>query len=309
MVNDNEIKTKVSPFAMREGEIKVFDGKDGYVSMNQIMQKINLGHINDLHFKIIEYINKYEFLTSRQIYQLLQMENVEIKSQDKLNNKLDQLIKSKILTRYYFVSSEGKGIFRVYCMEKMGKYLLNSREIDCKWQPSDNAKPVDMIKKKLAGNQLLIAYMRKVKSFSNYVLKPQITAKSLAKKFKPTLRIDFNFNQHNYSFVYEVIRRNLGWEQQLIDRMNLWKDFYDNFIIGDSEFSTIPQIVFDCEDMTHMGEVFKVITINRINFAKINFYYTTDLEQNNDSLSSSLYSFVNEDGKFKIRKNEAKILL
>ena len=51
MVNDNEIKTKVSPFAMREGEIKVFDGKDGYVSMNQIMQKINLGHINDLHFK------------------------------------------------------------------------------------------------------------------------------------------------------------------------------------------------------------------------------------------------------------------
>ena len=257
----------------------------------------------------IEYINKYEFLTSRQIYQLLQMENVEIKSQDKLNNKLDQLIKSKILTRYYFVSSEGKGIFRVYCMEKMGKYLLNSREIDCKWQPSDNAKPVDMIKKKLAGNQLLIAYMRKVKSFSNYVLKPQITAKSLAKKFKPTLRIDFNFNQHNYSFVYEVIRRNLGWEQQLIDRMNLWKDFYDNFIIGDSEFSTIPQIVFVCEDMTHMGEVFKVITINRINFDKINFYYTTDLEQNNDSLSSSLYSFVNEDGKFKIRKNEAKILL
>ena len=61
--------------------------------------------------------------------------------------------------------------------------------------------------------------------------------------------------------------------------------------------------------MTHMGEVFKVITINRINFDKINFYYTTDLEQNNDSLSSSLYSFVNEDGKFKIRKNEAKILL
>lgn len=28
MVNDNEIKTTVSPFAMREQEIKVFDGKD-----------------------------------------------------------------------------------------------------------------------------------------------------------------------------------------------------------------------------------------------------------------------------------------
>lgn len=308
MVNDSEIKTKVSPFAMRQGEIKVFDGKDGYVSMNQILQKINLGHINDLHFAILEYVNKFEFLTSRQIFQLLQMNNIEIKSQDKLNNKLDQLIRSKIITRYYFVSNEGKGIFRVYCMEKMGKYLLNSREVDCKWQPSDNAKPVDMIKKKLAGNQLLIAYMRKVKSFSSYVLKPQITAKSLAKKFKPTLRIDFIFNNYNYSFVYEVVRRNIGWEQKLIDRMNLWKDFYNNFVPGDSEFSSIPQMVFVCEDMTHMGEVFKVLTINQINIDKISFYYTTDLEQNKENLSSSLYSFVNEDGKYKIKRNEAAIL-
>ncbi len=28
MVNDNEIKAQVSPFAIREGEIKTFDGKD-----------------------------------------------------------------------------------------------------------------------------------------------------------------------------------------------------------------------------------------------------------------------------------------
>ena len=34
MVEDEQIKTEVSPFAIREGEIKTFDGKDGYVSMN-----------------------------------------------------------------------------------------------------------------------------------------------------------------------------------------------------------------------------------------------------------------------------------
>ncbi len=28
MVNDDEIKAQVSPFAIREGEIKTFDGKD-----------------------------------------------------------------------------------------------------------------------------------------------------------------------------------------------------------------------------------------------------------------------------------------
>ena len=110
MVEDNEIKAVVSPFAVREGEIKTFDGKDGYVSMNQIIHKINIGHINDLHFKILEIVNEFEFITSRQLYQMLQWKNIEIASQDKLNNKLEQLVKSKILTRYYFSSEEGKCI-------------------------------------------------------------------------------------------------------------------------------------------------------------------------------------------------------
>ena len=35
MVEDSQIKAEVSPFAIREGEIKVFDGKDGYVSKNK----------------------------------------------------------------------------------------------------------------------------------------------------------------------------------------------------------------------------------------------------------------------------------
>lgn len=308
MIADNEIKTTVSPFRMREGEIKVFDGKDGYVSMNQIIQKMNLGHLTDIHFRILELINKYEFLTSRQLYQLLEYEKVDIKNQDKLNNKLDQLIRSKILTRYYFTSPEGSGIYRVYCMEKMGKYLLTSREIECKWQPSDNAKPVEMLKKKLAGNQLVIAYMRKVKAFSDFKLKPLITAKTINKQFKPTLSIDLMYNRRNLSFIFDVIRRNEDWEKKLVERMNLWKDFYDNFEPGDSGFSTLPQLVFVCEDERHMAETFKTIVTNKINIQKISFYYTTDLSQNSDNLSKSLYDFIEENGKYKIRNLEAKIL-
>ena len=309
MVSDSEIKTTVSPFRMREGEIKVFDGKDGYVSMNQIIQKMNLGHINDIHFKILDLINKYEFLTSRQIYQILEYQRVDVKSQDKLNNKLDQLIRSKILTRYYFTSPEGSGIYRVYCMEKMGKYLLTSREIECKWQPSDNAKPVEMIKKKLAGNQLVIAYMRKVKAFSDFKLKPQVTAKMLNKQFKPTVQIDLMFNRRLISFVFEVVRRNEDWEKKLVERMNLWKDFYDNFTPGDSGFLSIPQLVFVCEDDRHMAETFKTLVTNNIKIQKINYYYTTDLHQNSDSLSKSIYDFIEENGKYKIRNVEAKVLI
>ena len=96
MIEDNQIEAKVSPFAVKKGEIKVFDGKDGYVSMQQIVNKINLGHINELHFKILEILNEFEFITSRQLCQVLDSKGVEYGNQDKLNNKLEQMIKSKM---------------------------------------------------------------------------------------------------------------------------------------------------------------------------------------------------------------------
>ena len=57
IVEDNQIKAQVSPFAIRKGEIKTFDGQDGYVSMNQVVHKINIGHITDIHFAILYLVN------------------------------------------------------------------------------------------------------------------------------------------------------------------------------------------------------------------------------------------------------------
>ena len=70
----------------------------------------------------------------------------------------------------------------------MGKYLLNSRGVECKWQPTDNTKPVAMIKKRLAGNQIIIAYMLKVKAFDSYVTKPAIKAYKVAGRIFDTIK-------------------------------------------------------------------------------------------------------------------------
>ena len=309
MVEDNQIKAQVSPFAIREGEIKTFDGKDGYVSMNQIVHKINIGHINEIHFEILELVNKFEFITSRQLYQMLEIKGFNPVSQDKLNNKLEQLVKSKILTRYYFNSPEGKGIYRIYCLEKMGKYLLNSKEIECKWQPSDNTKPVAMIKKRLAGNQTLIAYMRKVKAIDSYVVKPAITAKSLGKVFKATGgSVKLTKNKKSIQFVFEAVRRESEWEKKLIDKMKLYIDFYENFVPGDSGFSGVPQLIIIAEDEKHMKEIFKQIVINKIEIPKIKLLFTTDLRQNEETLSNTLVQYVLVDGKYKEENGERKLL-
>lgn len=311
MVNDNEIKATVSPFAIREGEIKVFDGKDGYVSMNQIVHKINIGHINDIHFQILDLVNEFEFITSRQLFQLLEWKGVDVKSQDKLNNKLEQLVKSKILTRYYFNSEDGKGIYRIYCMEKMGKYLLTSREKECKWQPSDNAKPVPMIKKRLAGNQTIIAYLRKVKAFDSYVPKPSLTAKVSGKTFKATGgSIKLTKSSKSIDFVFEVIRREDDWQKKLVDKMRLFKDFYDNFVPGDSGFHNLPQLIIICEDDKHIAETFKQIVMNKLEIDKIKLYFTTDLRQNEESLDKTLVGFKIDEksGKYKMESVQVKLL-
>lgn len=311
MVEDNEIKTKISPFAIREGEIKTFDGKDGYVSMNQIVHKINIGHISDIHFAVLELVNEFEFMTSRQMLQMLEIKGIDAKSQEKLNNKLEQLIKSKILTRYYFTSEEGKGIYRVYCLEKMGKYLLNSNGIECKWQPSDNTKPVAMIKKRLAGNQVIIAYLRKVKAFDSYVAKPSINAKISAKIFKATGgNVKLSKNGKSISFIFEVIRRESEWEKKLVEKMRLYKEFYENFVPSDSGYSSMPQLIIVCEDDKHTAETFKEIIKNNLEISQIKLYFTTDLKQNNESLENSLSAFVldPETNKYKIENVEIKLL-
>ena len=309
MIEDNQIKAQVSPFAIREGEIKVFDGKDGYVSMNQIIHKINIGQINEVHFAIMELVNEFEFITSRQLLQMLEIKNIEVKSQEKLNNKLEQLVKSKILTRYYFNSDEGKGVYRIYCLDKMGKYLLTSKEVECKWQPSDNIKPVAMIKKRLAGNQVLIAYLRKVKAFDSYVVKPSLTAKMAGKIFKATGgSVKLTKNSKSIQFIFEVIRREEEWKKKLTDKMRLYKDFYDNYVTGDSGFSGIPQLIIVCEDEKHMAEVFKEIVTNQLEISKIKLYFTTDLRQNEKTLENALVEFKLIDGKYKMVNVELKLL-
>ena len=311
MVEDNQIEAKNSPFAIREGEVKTFDGKDGYVSMNQIVHKINIGHINELHFAIIEIVNEFEFITSRQLCQILDWKGIDYKSQDKLNNKLDQLIKSKILTRYYFSSEEGKGIYRIYCLEKMGKYLLNSRGIECKWQPTDNTKPVAMIKKRLAGNQTILAYLRKVKAFDTYIVKPTITAKTLGKAFKATGgSVKLTKNNKSIIFVFEVVRREDDWEKKLIDKMRLYQDFYANFLPGDSGFSAMPQLIFICEDEKHTAQTFKTIVTNQLEITQIKLYFSTDLRQNNETLAKTLVEFKLDEqtNKYKVEDVELKLL-
>ena len=170
MVNDKEVKTVVSPFAVRENEVKVFDGKEGFASINQVVFKMDMGYINESHIKALEVVNEFGFITSRQCTQILDLRGKlndieEDKKQTRVAKWLEDLTKSKVISRYYFQSTAGKSSYRAYAMDKIATYILKQRNIATAWQPTDNTKPAYSVKRKLAGNQVIIAYMQKVAAF------------------------------------------------------------------------------------------------------------------------------------------------
>ena len=250
-------------------------------------------------------------MTSRQIFQMLKIENVDIDTQDRVNTKLEQMVKLKMLTRYYFESEEGQGIFRIYCMEKMGKYLLNSKEVECKWQPTDNTKPIEMFKKRLAGNQVIIAYLEKVGLAKGYTPKPTLNAKMMGKKFKVTGGcVKLQRDKKELDFLFEVVRREEDWQNKLVDKMRLYQDFYDNFVPMDGGFTQKPLIIFVCEDDKHMAETFKTIVMNKVEIKDMPLYFTTDLKQISEKLGKTLVKFVldKQTKKYKIENPDIAML-
>ena len=90
--------------------------------------------------------------------------------------------------------------------------------------------------------------------------------------------------------------------------MRLYKDFYENFIVGDSGFSSMPQLILVCEDERHMAESFKEIVTNQVEIPQIKLYFTTDLRQNEESLENTLVEFKLVNGKYKMENVELKLL-
>ena len=112
------------------------------------------------------------------------------------------------------------------------------------------------------------------------------------------------------NLLFECVRRELDWQNKFVERMRLYKEFYDNFVRMDSGFDTMPQLIFVCEDDKHMAEVFVEVVKNRLELDKIKLYFTTDLKQNSGALNKSLVEFVKDEttGKFKANNIDIKFL-
>ena len=297
MVNDKEVKTVVSPFAVRENEIKVFDGKEGFASINQVVFKMDMGYINEYHIKVLEVVNEFGFITSRQVTQILELRGKlndieEEKRQNKVAKWLEDLTKSKVIARYFFQSEAGKSSYRAYAMDKIATYILKQRNIPTTWQPTDNTKPAYAVKRKLAGNQIIIAYMQKVAAYSSSTPNVLLYSKKYNVKFKPTGgMVTLKNGTDEENFVFEVGRRNEDWQNMFAEKVQLYSDFYENFTRNDAGFYEKPQLVIVGEDIQHIAEIFRIIKKVGIVLKDDEIYFTTELKHLENDLVNSINVF------------------
>ena len=145
-------------------------------------------------------------------------------------------------------------------MDKIATYILKQRNIPTAWQPTDNTKPAYSVKRKLAGNQVIIAYMQKVAAFKSTNPNLLLYSKKYNVKFKPTGGlVTLKNGTEEENFVFEVVRRNEDWKNMFAEKVQLYSDFFENFNKNDAGFYNPPRIVFVGEDIQHTAEMFTII--------------------------------------------------
>lgn len=292
IIKDEEVKTKKSPFAVVENEKKINDGYDGYTSMQLVLNRIEKGLINEQDLLVLMFMNEYEFMTSRQINKLLELKNKGFDTYKKLTRKLERMLKNKLLNRTYFGSFGTKAAYKVYSLDKNGKYILEAKNIKTSWMPTDNLKEVSSIKARLAANQVIIAIKEKCENYISSKGKIRIQDKKTIKKLNTKGLIELKYNDAFAQIILEVPRREENWKEKTLERLKIYESFYKNFQEGDSDFILPPYLLFICEDKRHMAEVYELIVVNKLQFN--NIYFTYDLIQLSDEINKSWFVFKEE---------------
>ena len=301
-----DIENKISPFAHVKGEVKRLDGFQGEVAISQVLNKIERGHMNEIIYKVLSYLAKYEFLTSRQINQLLTLDGMGLDTSKKLVRKMDQILRDKLITRYCFSRFEETSSYRVYALDKNGKYLLEAKGIYTDWKPSDNFKSPEVVKGRLAINQFLIAVAEKVGSYESSDAKKEIISPRINAKPETAGIIYLRKENKKVPILTEAVRRGENWEKQFVERFKIYKDFFEEFKTT-KDFVTEPYLVLVCEDKKHMAEVYKQIIMNELEFDK-KIYFTYDLLQLEKDLSKSWFEFVRTEDRNKITNIRYRII-
>lgn len=291
------VKTTVSPFSIWEREEKVYDSDlTKSVSYRQLEQYYQKGVLGVEHNEIIKTVNKLFFCTTKQILSYLYSHGLcpEIKSQDKLCNRIESLDKRSLIIRMHFAGDTGNGIYKVCCINENGRYLLKNM-LGIRRLPNKPSMLIDVmrIKKILAANQYALACMERVSSCKD--LQNQVVLFADADiPLRPTSIVQFR----DSILLLEAVRRNKNWGKEIEEKFRRYNLFFQNYrtnkldkrnfkILGAKEV----YLLLVCEDEFHTREVHKVLACQD---KEAHVYFTYDLMVFQKKFEFSMFRFFDE---------------
>lgn len=273
-----------SPFVIVQGEQREIEhfGND-YVSIYQIIFDVKHNYINEIHYKILEIVNKHRYVTSKQITDIMNYYKFDT-TQERIKRAMKICLKKQLLERCFFANNGGCSSYKVYSLGKNGADLLRYRGNKGYWNPLESVEKPDKIKKVLATNQIITAYMKCSHDFKNYYINQIITAKE---DDIATVRASAIIYTEQNDYVYEVIRRKENWEKCLCDKLTRYEKVFENIEFTNLEFDKKPKFVICGEDKEQNIEISDLL--KGMDFKNLRILYTVDKLNLVENFENSIY--------------------
>ena len=226
------------------------------VGQNEIIKMKNNNIITDRDLAIAKFLFQFRFATADQIFRYLK----ESKTKINLQNRLDKLVKYRVLNKFMLSDIEedciAEGAQHIYCLDLGGRYLLShySNEDVSDWYTTVNMKASEIISKNIMVTEFYIRLLEtcpdKLTYFRN---EPEIRVGK--KNVVPSFAMCIEINGQKKYMIGEIVRaedttaglfRDKALKLESLICTNAWKKYYYDsqqppilFAFGDSDLTAL----------------------------------------------------------------------
>lgn len=203
------------------------------VSKNEIIRLRNAGQLTDRDVKIAKFLFNHTFATAEQIGNYLNGTG------EKIQNRLEELVKKRVLNSFFLSEVEMKLPKRdaliIYCLDFGGKYLASSYggEDTSDWYSTTNMKGADLVARDLIATQFYVNLAKSTRSnLRNFKANPQM--KVANKHISPLFEFALDVNFSRKYLIGEVVLDGdeaLGFRDQILKleglfTTNAWRKYF-----------------------------------------------------------------------------------
>lgn len=245
-------------------------------------------------------INDFKAVTFSQVISILSTDKKEYTT-DIVKKIITKLLKNNFIESADVYDQENIKRFTFYYV--LNRTYINKKEITNVYKN----KNIIQIKKRLVGNQIIIEFL---KNLVNNIIDYKIDSSFVVKRFSKMLIVEganiiIQKGDKKFNILYEIVRRDKDWKRKIINKLILYKSFYDELITENKKLSVFPQLVLVCEDEEHIEELIEEMIIQKCIISKLKLYISTDYLIKNNILNSILE--IKFDRTYKYEKIYRKI--